>query len=59
MFESDPKLRPSAEECLQHKFFNIKIHDETDIPDEKLSTKSKSESTRFGSKSNEKNYISS
>lgn len=56
MFQQDPKKRPSAEEILNHKFFNIQIHDETEIPNEKLSAKSKSESTRLASKSTEKTY---
>ena len=59
MFETDPKLRPTADDCLKHEFFtSLKIKDETEVPVsvEKYSTKSKSESTRIGSKSNEKNH---
>ena len=29
MFVLDPKKRPSADECLKHTFFSLKIKDET------------------------------
>jgi serine/threonine protein kinase len=39
MFVLDPKKRPSADECLKHPFFQAKIRDETNLPENQESEK--------------------